>query len=278
MMQQPTHPPHISPAGHPSHSGVPSYQLGPVHVPPQSSGGAPPTNDQPNTPDSADDNPRKRKTPPVDGGDDERSPSNQNQPAPLHHQEQPPPQHLNHPNHPHGPPQGHLHPSFHFQVPPGYVPVMPVPVGGPVAQQAPDGSSGGQSPTSSGPARALNNSKRAEQNRKAQRAFRERRDAHVKALESRSQLLDAALASVEEANRRWEESRQVVETLRMENAQLRAALNAYQQAGAAVAQMQHQIVHQQQHQQQQQQVEASKEGAEAESRGDVDAGNKEVSS
>lgn len=99
--------------------------------------------------------------------------------------------------------------------------------------------------------RPLNTSKRAEQNRKAQRAFRERRDAHVKALESRSQLLDAALASVEEANRRWEESRQLCETLRMENAQLRAALQAYQQAGAAITQMQ-QIAQSQQMQQQQQ--------------------------
>nr|VWO96960.1 N/A [Ganoderma boninense] len=65
-------------------------------------------------------------------------------------------------------------------------------------------------------------------NRKAQRAFRERRDQHVKTLESRSQLLDAALASADEANRRWEECRTIVDQLRIENATLRAALQAAQ--------------------------------------------------
>lgn len=49
---------------------------------------------------------------------------------------------------------------------------------------------------------------------------------HVKALESRSQLLDAALASADEANRRWEECRALVDQLRIENAALRAALSA----------------------------------------------------
>ena len=48
---------------------------------------------------------------------------------------------------------------------------------------------------------------------------------HVKALESRSQLLDAALASADEANRRWEECRTLVDQLRVENAALRAALS-----------------------------------------------------
>lgn len=47
---------------------------------------------------------------------------------------------------------------------------------------------------------------------------------HVKSLESRSQLLDAALASADEANRRWEECRALVDQLRIENAALRAAL------------------------------------------------------
>jgi hypothetical protein len=78
------------------------------------------------------------------------------------------------------------------------------------------------------PNRPLSSSKRAEQNRKAQRAFRERRDQHVKALESRSQLLDAALASADEANRRWEECRAIVEQLRIENTALRAALGQTQ--------------------------------------------------
>lgn len=49
---------------------------------------------------------------------------------------------------------------------------------------------------------------------------------HVKALESRSMLLDTALASADEANRRWEECRALVDQLRVENAALRAALGA----------------------------------------------------
>ncbi|KIM50896.1 hypothetical protein SCLCIDRAFT_743045 [Scleroderma citrinum Foug A] len=88
---------------------------------------------------------------------------------------------------------------------------------------------GDQSSSKTGPGgRQLSQSKRAEQNRKAQRAFRERRDQHVKALESRSQLLDAALASADEANRRWEECRTLVDQLRIENAALRAALSQAQ--------------------------------------------------
>jgi hypothetical protein len=55
---------------------------------------------------------------------------------------------------------------------------------------------------------------------------------HVKALESRSQLLDAALASADEANRRWEECRALVDQLRIENAALRAALSQAQMLGS----------------------------------------------
>jgi len=107
---------------------------------------------------------------------------------------------------------------------------------------------------SSGTSRTLSQSKRAEQNRKAQRAFRERRDQcvtrqdiflshvliwisgrHVKALESRSQLLDAALASADEANRRWEECRALVDQLRIENAALRAALSQAQMMGSGAS-------------------------------------------
>ena len=57
---------------------------------------------------------------------------------------------------------------------------------------------------------------------------------HVKALESRSQLLDAALASADEANRRWEECRALVDQLRIENAALRAALSQSQMMGSGV--------------------------------------------
>ncbi|KAF8591009.1 hypothetical protein K439DRAFT_1657097 [Ramaria rubella] len=100
-------------------------------------------------------------------------------------------------------------------------PVPPLPAGNGSADGSPTQTS------ANGPGgRQLSTSKRAEQNRKAQRAFRERRDAHVKALESRSQLLDTALASADEANRRWEECRALVDQLRVENAALRAALGA----------------------------------------------------
>ena len=56
---------------------------------------------------------------------------------------------------------------------------------------------------------------------------------HVKALESRSQLLDAALASADEANRRWEDCRALVDQLRIENAALRVAINQLQQQAQA---------------------------------------------
>ncbi|KAB5596001.1 BZIP transcription factor [Ceratobasidium theobromae] len=110
-------------------------------------------------------------------------------------------------------------PSEFHHPPPMYRPdVNPVPAPPPSmpAQQGPAGHT-----------RPLNNSKRAEQNRKAQRAFRERRDQHVKQLESRSAMLDVALANADEANRRLEDSRILVEQLRAENQALRTALSAY---------------------------------------------------
>lgn len=64
-------------------------------------------------------------------------------------------------------------------------------------------------------------------------------------MESRSQLLDAALASADEANRRWEECRTLVDQLRVENANLRAALTNAAAAAQAQAQT-HQLQMQQQ--------------------------------
>ncbi|KAI1795704.1 hypothetical protein LXA43DRAFT_733373 [Ganoderma leucocontextum] len=137
----------------------------------------------------------------------------------------PPPHMAGHPiPHPYPyPPPGDFTPGG---MPPPPHPGAPPPghPGGLPPQQQPDQSRSGGA--SSG--RTLSQSKRAEQNRKAQRAFRERRDQHVKTLESRSQLLDAALASADEANRRWEECRTIVDQLRIENATLRAALQAAQ--------------------------------------------------
>ncbi|CAE6478983.1 unnamed protein product [Rhizoctonia solani] len=110
--------------------------------------------------------------------------------------------------------------EFHHQPPPMYrTDVNPVPAPAPAPMQAQQTPGHGSRP--------LNNSKRAEQNRKAQRAFRERRDQHVKQLESRSAMLDVALANADEANRRLEDQRILVEQLRAENQALRTALAAY---------------------------------------------------
>lgn len=48
-------------------------------------------------------------------------------------------------------------------------------------------------------------------------------------------MLDSALASADEANRRWEECRALVDQLRVENAALRAALTQAQMANAGVS-------------------------------------------
>ncbi|CAG7850672.1 SubName: Full=Uncharacterized protein {ECO:0000313/EMBL:CCA75671.1} [Serendipita indica DSM 11827] len=72
--------------------------------------------------------------------------------------------------------------------------------------------------------RTLSNSKRAEQNRRAQRAFRMRRDARVKYLEEQAALLQETLAHAEATNKRWEECRALVDQLRHENSMLRSAL------------------------------------------------------
>ncbi|KAI8972247.1 hypothetical protein BD414DRAFT_382261, partial [Trametes punicea] len=132
----------------------------------------------------------------------------------------PPPPHLaGHPMahpYPYAPPPGDFTPGGMPPHPQG--PPPPGHPGAPQPEQQPRAGTSG--------ARVLSQSKRAEQNRKAQRAFRERREQHVKTLESRSQLLDAALASADEANRRWEECRTIVDQLRIENATLRAALQA----------------------------------------------------
>ncbi|KAM5540251.1 hypothetical protein V8D89_006070 [Ganoderma adspersum] len=144
---------------------------------------------------------------------------------PPHTLMHPPPHMAGHPiphGYPYPPPPGDFTPGGMPPPHPGGPP--PGHPGGPPPQPQPDQGRSGAS--SSG--RTLSQSKRAEQNRKAQRAFRERRDQHVKTLESRSQLLDAALASADEANRRWEECRTIVDQLRIENATLRATLQAAQ--------------------------------------------------
>lgn len=177
-------------------------------------------------------NPRKRKSPSTTTPDSAQSqPVTQPQPQQLQHV-LPPPHTIMHQL-----PPGAMPPYQYADYSPGG---MPPPPPNPQPEQSGSASSG---------QRALSSSKRAEQNRKAQRAFRERRDQHVKALESRSQLLDAALASADEANRRWEECRALVDQLRVENAALRAALSQAQLLSSTTSVPQ------------QQQEETKKEGA-----------------
>jgi len=176
-------------------------------------------------------NSRKRKTPPSVNNDQKSQPQQQQHQTPpiatvqhslppTHTMVHPPPPHMQ----PHSLPQG-----YQYDYSTGGIPVPP-PNQAPNEGQMVDHDQS-PSPPNTAAGRALSSSKRAEQNRKAQRAFRERRDQHVKALESRSQLLDAALASADEANRRWEECRALVDQLRLENTALRANLLQVQQSG-----------------------------------------------
>lgn len=186
---------------------------------------------------------RKRKTPPTNAEQTKNTPQPP-QPQQPAVQMLPPPHALMQPlSHMQGPPAGYSYSPADYT--PGGMPPQ-------IVHQHTDSQS--QSPPPNTPAgRALSSSKRAEQNRKAQRAFRERRDQfvspiyprlaikltctarHVKALESRSQLLDAALASADEANRRWEECRALVDQLRVENTALRAALSQAQMLSGGAA-------------------------------------------
>ncbi|KAI9569637.1 hypothetical protein HD554DRAFT_2037992 [Boletus coccyginus] len=184
-----------------------------------------PPSSQPAQPATSTRQSRKRKSPPSSAPPPQ--PPQQHPPPPGIHLGQmlPPPHALM--------PPGMGHPPMYQYAPPGYPqPPPPHPEGEP-SQQALNGESPDHDSKSGG--RQLSQSKRAEQNRKAQRAFRERRDQRVKALESRSQLLDAALASADEANRRWEECRALVDQLRIENAALRAALSGQAQMSGSLA-------------------------------------------
>ncbi|KAF8634689.1 hypothetical protein AX17_004126 [Amanita inopinata Kibby_2008] len=171
---------------------------------------------------------RKRKSPPSNNADASQAappPPPSTAPQPIQHV-LPPPHALMHPI------AGPLPPGYQY-APADYTPGGLVTGQQQLAQPSSvqEAQASAQVATLAG--RTLSQSKRAEQNRKAQRAFRERRDQHVKALESRSQLLDAALASADEANRRWEECRALVDQLRVENAALRAALSQAQMLTSA---------------------------------------------
>ncbi|KAI0283808.1 hypothetical protein BC826DRAFT_1058596 [Russula brevipes] len=177
---------------------------------------------------------RKRKTPP---SAESLQPVPPPPPAAMQHTLPPahtlvPPPHLS----------GHiLHPPS-YQYPPGDYPpaglppphsLGPPPPTEPSQDQRPQPqpSNGASNTASAGASRTLSQSKRAEQiarHNARSVTFQPPPYRHVKALESRSQLLDAALASADEANRRWEECRALVDQLRIENAALRAALSQTQ--------------------------------------------------
>lgn len=81
------------------------------------------------------------------------------------------------------------------------------------------------------PTRQLSTSKRAAQNRAAQRAFRERRDKYVKVLESKATRLEAAIRIATECKRRYVEALQTIDGLRQDNHTLRVALAALSGSG-----------------------------------------------
>ncbi|KAJ1019240.1 hypothetical protein NDA13_006160 [Ustilago tritici] len=81
------------------------------------------------------------------------------------------------------------------------------------------------------PTRQLSTSKRAAQNRAAQRAFRERRDRYVKVLESKATRLEAAIRIATECKRRYVEALQTIDGLRQDNHTLRVALAALSGSG-----------------------------------------------
>lgn len=85
------------------------------------------------------------------------------------------------------------------------------------------------------PIRQLSTSKRAAQNRAAQRAFRERRDKYVKVLEAKALRLEQAVRVATECKRRYIETLHTVAGLRADNHTLRVALGALSgsQAGPA---------------------------------------------
>ena len=74
--------------------------------------------------------------------------------------------------------------------------------------------------------RPLSTTKRAAQNRAAQRAFRERRDQHVREVEAKAKQVDEALASAATHKQRYDELLKTIAGLRADNQSLRLAINA----------------------------------------------------
>ena len=77
-----------------------------------------------------------------------------------------------------------------------------------------------------GMTRTLSTSRRAEQNRNAQRVFRERKNKYIADLESKAASLESALLAAEEHRRRFNEAIETIEILKRDNDTLRVALRA----------------------------------------------------
>ncbi|GAC95347.1 hypothetical protein PHSY_002922 [Pseudozyma hubeiensis SY62] len=95
----------------------------------------------------------------------------------------------------------------------------------PATEESPATAANASSPSFK-PTRQLSTSKRAAQNRAAQRAFRERRDKYVKVLESKAARLEVAINVATECKRRYAETLQTIDGLRQDNHTLRVALAA----------------------------------------------------
>lgn len=74
--------------------------------------------------------------------------------------------------------------------------------------------------------RPLNKSKRAAQNRAAQRAFRARRDEYVRQTEEKAKLTDEAVETAKKLKRRYDEALNAIKTLREDNDALRLGIEA----------------------------------------------------
>ncbi|KAL4402694.1 RNA polymerase II transcription regulator complex protein [Malassezia pachydermatis] len=77
-----------------------------------------------------------------------------------------------------------------------------------------------------GMTRTLSTSRRAEQNRNAQRVFRERKNKYIADLESKAASLESALLAAEEHRRRFNEALETIDILKRDNDTLRVALRA----------------------------------------------------
>ncbi|WFD31027.1 hypothetical protein MSPP1_002056 [Malassezia sp. CBS 17886] len=77
-----------------------------------------------------------------------------------------------------------------------------------------------------GMTRALSTSRRAEQNRNAQRVFRERKNKYITDLETKAASLENALLAAEEHRRRFNDALETIEILKRDNDTLRVALRA----------------------------------------------------